>query len=68
MCMGGRGTEREERENPKQAPHCQHRALLREPDVGLKVMSHEIMTELKARVRCLTDRPTQVPQKHFFSF
>ena len=45
-----RGAEREERENPKQAPHCQS-----ELDAGLELMNWETMTELLSRVGHLTD-------------
>ena len=53
------GAERErERENPKQALHCQHRARH-------KARSHEPLRswpELKSRVSCLTDWAPRAPQ------
>ena len=49
MCVQvGEGQEERERENPKQAPGCQHRA-----QHGLKPTNHEIMT--RAEVRHLTE-------------
>ena len=48
---GGRGRERErETQNLKQAPGS---AVSAEPDTGLELTNHEIMT--LAKVRCLTD-------------
>ena len=39
--MSGGGAEREERENPKQHPHCPRGA--REPDAGLELTNHKII-------------------------
>ena len=56
MSMGGAEKERQ-KENPKQAPHCQQR----EPDAGLELMTARSWPELKWRVRRLIDWAAQGP-------
>ena len=46
----GEGQRERERENPSRL-----RAVSAEPDVELNLTNHEIMTEPKSRVGCLTD-------------
>ena len=56
--MNGGGAEREGDTEPEAGSRL--RAVRTEPDVGLKLTSHEIMTW--AEVRRLTDWATQAPQ------
>ena len=51
----GRGKKRDT-EDPKQAPHCEHKAY-----VGLDFTTMKSWPELKSRVSHLTDWATQVP-------
>ena len=44
MRMSRGGAEREETQNPKQAPGSRLRAVSIEPDMGLELMNLEIMT------------------------
>ena len=50
------GEEQRQRERESQAGSAM------EPDVGLKLMNHEIMTWAKINSQHLTDRATQAPQ------
>ena len=54
----GRGRERG-KQNPKQAPGSRLWAVSKEPDAGLELTDHKIMTE--AKVGLLTDWATQIP-------
>ena len=50
------GRNRERRENPKQALHCQQEA-----DIGLDLTTHEIRPKAKPTVGCLTKWDTEAP-------
>ena len=56
----GEGHRERETQNPKQAPGSE----LSEPNAGLELMNHEIMTW--AEVGCLTDWATYVPRAQWF--
>ena len=55
MCMRARTSGGEQRERGRERIPSRLCIVSSEPDSRLKLTNHEVITELKSRVRCLTD-------------